>query len=109
MVQYTHDHFLCIGNAMMGLESKLSASTERRKFRATFGTSPAVCSLLWEMLLPVTTISTKPVCLLWGLMFLKLYNSESAHCNIARVDEKTFRNWSWFFVNAIADLADDVV
>jgi hypothetical protein len=109
MVNYTHDEFLSKGKAMMGLKRTLSASTERRKFRATFGTSPAICSLLWGMLLPGTTRGAKPVHLLWGLMLLKLYNSESAHCNIAGVDEKTFRKWSWFFIDAIAELSDDVV
>jgi hypothetical protein len=44
-------------------------------------------------------------------MFMKLYCSETVHCIIAggEVDEKTFRKWSWIFVDAIAALHFEVV
>ena len=48
--------------------------------------------------------------MLWGLMFLKIYASEGVLATLAGgVDEKTFRKWAWRFVDAIADLEDDVV
>ena len=48
--------------------------------------------------------------LLWGLMFLKLYVSESVNCALAwGMDEKTFQKWIWMFVYAMSDLAPDDV
>lgn len=48
--------------------------------------------------------TTRPIHLLWGLLFLKVYGSEKTHLTIARVDAKTFRKWSWYFVRLLADL-----
>ena len=76
-----------------------------------FGTSPNICSLLWDMLDPTNTMPNKVngIHLLWGLMFLKLYSSEAVHCGISGgVDEKTFHKWSWLFVSWLADLATQV-
>jgi hypothetical protein len=51
----------------------------------------------------------KPVHLLWGLLFLHLYNSEPVNCTRVACDEKTFRKWAWFVVCALADLEPYVV
>ena len=47
--------------------------------------------------------------LLWGLMLLKLYNLETPNSSFAGVDEKTFRKWSYFAIECIADLHTEVV
>ena len=53
--------------------------------------------------------SVKPVYLLWALLFLKCYNTNTRNAAITGVDEKTFRHWSWIFVEAIANLDREVV
>lgn len=55
----------------------------------------------------VRPLSSRPVHLLWALLFLKVYGSEHTHRMIANVDEKTFRKWSWCFVHLLSDI--DVV
>jgi len=83
-----------------------------RKFASFFGTSPFICSLLWAYLEPCSNmpLGVQPVHLLWALMFLKVYATESVHAALAGgVDEKTFRKWSWIFVHGIADLEAGVV
>ena len=47
-----------------------------------FGTSPDICSSLWDLLDPTITMSNevKAVHLVWGLMFLNLYELEAVHC-----------------------------
>lgn len=84
-----------------------------RRFRSTFGTSSDVCSVLWNMLQPYTTMHQNgivPHHLLWSLMFLKEYAHETVHCAmVGGVDEKTFRKWSWLFVDAISFLEPMVV
>ena len=48
--------------------------------------------------------------LLWALFFLKVYETEENSANaVGKVDEKTYREWSWRFVEAISYLECDVV
>jgi hypothetical protein len=82
------------------------------RFWAIFGTSPNICSLLWEMLDPTNPMpnGVKGFHLLWGLMVLKLHASKAVHCAISGgVDEKTVCKWSWLFISRLADLAPQVV
>lgn len=82
------------------------------RFRAMFGTHPAMCVSLWHMLSPETTMpkGARPIHLLWALMMLKLYCSESVLSSIAGgVTEKTFRKWAWIFIDGIAKLESRVV
>ena len=77
-----------------------------------FITSPEICSLLWDCIDPLNTMPNgmQDVHLLWGLMFLKLYVSESVNCALAGgIDEKTFWKWNWMSVYAMSDLAPDIV
>lgn len=85
--------------------------SESLRFRATFGTTPNVCARVWQLLDPMETMPTgvSPKHLLMALMFLKLYCSETVHGLFAGVNRKTFRKWSWLFVEAIASLEHDVV
>ena len=87
-------------------DETFSTITSRRYFLSYFGTTPWVCSFLWAMLKPFETMprGVKPCHLLWALMFMKVYATETVHAGIARCDEKTFRKWSWLFVKGISQL-----
>ena len=68
-----------------------------RSFKARFGCSPDVCSVLWEMMSnrrskPRNMI---PKHLLWALLFLKTYNSETVLSGVLGIERKTFRKWVW--------------
>lgn len=89
-----------------------SEKVAHRKFMSFFGTTPFVCSMLWAFLEPCTNmpIGVKPQHLLWALLFLKVYATESVHCSlVGGADEKTFRKWTWIFVHAIADWESGLV
>jgi hypothetical protein len=106
--------FSLIGAELMGRDSSHgSALTFDRRFRSTFGTSPDVCAVIWNMLDPYNTIAhegTSPQHLLWALMFMKMYAKESVRCSMAGgVDEKTLRKWVWIFVIEISFLEPYVV
>lgn len=87
------------------------------RFRAVFGTSPSIVSVTWNLLVEKGDLDrcAGPTHLLWALMFLKLYCSESVHCSMAATEfdkaphEETFRKWTWYFVTKIADLKDDII
>lgn len=77
--------------------------TGYRKFRAFFGVSPFTCEVLW-----ISIKNKRPGSeikhLLWCLLFLKCYNIENVNAAIIGVDEKTFRLWTWYFVEMISEL-----
>ena len=89
-----------------------SEDVEKRRFHATFGTCPELCSVIWGRLIQYGLLPEQRLSfhLLWALMFMKLYCSESVHCALAGgVDEKTFQKWAWLFVDAISWLEPYVV
>lgn len=83
-----------------------------RRFKEQFGVTPEVCAKLWTLLDPYATMANavKPCHLLWALVFLKQYNTESnASSAVGGPDEKTYRKWVWHFVEAISYLESRVV
>ena len=107
--------FLHHGEVMMysGVTVKKRSKTTRiEEFRSTFGTDANICSIIWSKIDPINKVSaaSRPIHLLWGLLFIKQYNSENVNKIIARVsDRTTFRDWSWKFVVEMARLHGSVV
>ena len=93
-----------------------AASTEIRAFRETFGTSMPIVSMVWSMLLEEDVLPEggRPKHLLWALHFLKVYPLQAPGCaavggSAGAVDAKTHKKWVWAFIDAIAELVDEVV
>ena len=93
-----------------------AASTEIRAFRETFGTSLPIVSMVWSMLLEEDILPEggRPKHLLWALHFLKVYPLQAPGCaavggSAGAVDAKTHKKWVWAFIDAIAELVDEVV
>lgn len=83
-----------------------SSLTGHRKFKTFYGVSPEVCSILWNRIADKPS-GSEPKHLLWCMLFLKNYNKEHVNASIVGVDEKTFRKWTWQFVELLSEL--DVV
>lgn len=75
-----------------------------RRFKGLFGVSPLICSIAWDNITEHVPQGTKPHHLLWGLCFLKCYNTEHVNHAIFGVDEKTFRKWIWIVIDSLASL-----
>ena len=85
---------------------------DKDRFKAFFGICPEGCSMIWDMLQPNETMpkGVKPEHLLWGLLFMKVYATETALVSMVNApDEKTFRKWSQRFVVDISWLESEVV
>ena len=95
----TMERLLIAAHKILGRED--TSSTSLRRFKAVFGISPDLALLVWNDNMPHPFGAT-PKHLLWALLFLKLYSSESTHAILANCDEKTFRKWSWVFVKLIS-------
>ena len=97
----------------------VSNSADRR-IRSFFGAPSSIIAIvwnkIWDRLSPGEKDAVckrgKPQCqyLLYALVFLKVYSSEEVHCSIVGwPTPKTFRKWSWFFINKISELKEDVI
>ena len=91
------------------------ATTDREKrVRALFGVSSKMIAIIWNKIWE--SLSQKEIhslkkenvkfkYLLYALVFLKVYGTEEIHCSILDwPSAKTFREWSWYFVEKIAGL-----
>lgn len=82
----------------------LSKIVYERRFRARFGVTPKVATIVWNRIECTVLRRCSQMHLLWGLLFLKTYGSEHVNCSITKGDEKTFRKWFWIIVERIATL-----
>lgn len=114
----TPDEFEAMGQQLAGYNVSTSEKIRRNRFVSFFGVEPLIVSIVWSMLVDVedeimvcfaAVDKVKPLYLLWALLFLKCYNTNTRNAAIAAVDEKTYRNWSWMVVEAIANLDREVV
>lgn len=79
---------------------------------ACFGAKPDVIAELWTRINPEKNMPKghKPKHILWMLIFLKLYDQEEINSvKVGGVDEKTFRKWTWLFIEATSYLEYPVV
>mmetsp|Transcript_13384 Transcript_13384/g.25123 ORF Transcript_13384/g.25123 Transcript_13384/m.25123 type:complete len:294 (+) Transcript_13384:69-950(+) len=84
-------------------------ATNYSRFRSHYGTSPGVCAICWNQIantLPQHMVYSH---LLWALMFLKVYATESVLASKCGVDEKTYRDKVWTIVKCIASIKRRVI
>ena len=86
--------------------------TEDRRFWDFFGCSSVVALTIWRKLGLASLVPDNRTmeCLMWTLLFMQLYPKKEAICVVIKVhDSKTYRKRIWSFIEAIADLAGQVV
>ena len=89
--------------SILSQSKQVSIAVIHRRFKGLFGITPHVTSITWNLVLPCLPSAAKPRHLLWSLLFLFCYATEHVNCAIFRVDEKTYRKWTWFFVDLIGN------
>jgi len=80
-------------------------NTEERHFRESFGIGVLVALNIWYMLIDSDFFPENGTVehYFWALMFMKVYGKMQVMCTLAGgCDPKTFRKWSWIFIEAIA-------
>jgi hypothetical protein len=87
------------------------ARTKDQSWKAFFGMSRVVAADIWNRLDPQKNIlpHSHPGYLLHGLLLLRVYSTERVYGKIAGINERTFRQWSWMFIDAILGLLGEVV
>jgi hypothetical protein len=92
------------GNIITGHNDEGSVNSGLKRFRSLFGTTPLICSLIWCKLVEDAPANSEPRHLLYALLFLKVYGTEAEYKSLTNCDEKTFRKWSWIFIDLISQL-----
>ena len=89
-----------------------SLMTEDRRFRDIFGCSSVVALTVCIKLELASLVPENRTmeCLMWTLLFMQLYPKKEVICVVIQVhDPKTYRKKIWSFIEAIVDLAGQVV
>lgn len=80
------------------------------RFKSVFGISPRGCAAVWDHIRQYITDGCKPVHLLFALVFLRHYLTESLNRIIfGGVDEKTFRQRCRMMIDHLSFDMNDVV
>ena len=113
--QQTPRDFEDLAGPLLHQVSRRTGSTFSRRFLAAFGAPPHVVSAAWNMIVANGSLdelgprSRKPVHLLWALMWMKGYATETENASRAKCCETTFRKWSWFYIERLANLDQELV
>ena len=111
----TPEDFEKHGGEIMGrsTDGGRSAAVFDARFITFFGIVSSVVADVWNRLIEKgdpELESAEPFHLLWALLFLKQYPTETVFCKLVGVrDEGTVRHWSQLFVRHIGYLVLDVV
>lgn len=96
------ESFLNYGNSITKHASCRSNYVGLRRFKEFFGVSPTICAKTWLHLKNVLPADYRQHHLLWALLFLKCYETESVNRSIVGCDEKTYRKRVWVVVEKLA-------
>lgn len=91
-------------------KEKLSVKNDQ-SFRAHFGTSADVCSILWDNIRASRRCPRciRPIHLLWSLLFLKTYDTTDVLAARVNTSPNTLRKWVWIVLRLIQKLKRKVV
>jgi len=114
LTEATEEEYARMGQESLRREGgKTDNQSFDRRYRRLFGPmTPKRTASLWNRLVSDGYLGAgaKKCHLLWALLILKVYSSETAMCSIAGgVDEKEFRTWGWLFVEQISWLGLSVI
>ena len=107
-------YFETIGFQLIGRYPGTKKGRERL-FTSWFGTHPVVCAYIWSMFVRTNALIHPPAqrvlpeYLLMAMYFLKTYNTVDKGSTDFGCDTKTYRQWTWYFVELIANLDKQIV
>ena len=110
--KHTYSYVATKARPILGLKgAHFVSENEFRKYRQYFGCSIDTTVALWILLSKFADIGKAKVeHLLWALLFMKVYSVEVVLCGlVGHPSEKTFRKWTKFMIEQIANLEEFLV
>jgi hypothetical protein len=100
--------FLLLSRNMLSrIASGRRIGTACQSFLTHFGSPPVVCSDVWR--LGSFKSGTRPIHILWALLWMHTYLTEKVLCSLLGVAPNTFRKWGLPIVKSISALSSSVV
>ncbi len=96
------DLFWSLGLQLMKLSPQGSLVVRQRAWKEHFGQNPNVCEYVWIRLTDQAENGSEPKHLLFALFFLRNYQTEMCNHTFSGLDPKTFRKWSFHWIELIA-------
>ena len=103
------DTFLRLASGFIAFSNVSSDKIKDKKFMSFFGVPSRITGKIWSLLelhLPEQLQETKVrrIHLLWCLLFLQHYGSETITANTVKRTKKTTRKWIWMVISLLRDL-----
>ena len=88
--------------------------TNLRRFREYYGVNASVISMVWQKIHATHWFTKNRIKgdlnhLLLAFSYLQQYQTESINAKDVEKDEKTWRKWTWLYIEAIGSLVPYVV
>ncbi len=108
-VQFEHHAFRLFGQGVIP-DSPAAAG---RLYRGWCGCSSSVSAMIWILLLKEFNGCLPELAsmerMLWALLLLRHYDTESNNASLCVVNEGTYRRWAWWFITKISNLKTPLV
>jgi len=103
--------FLSIGGTIGRQVFRAGVVEHMVDYRSHFGVSPSICLLLWNRCQRSVHMpsNARPKHLLWALLHLKVYGTESTAARMCGTTRKTYRGWVRQILKVIAGMSPQVV
>lgn len=100
-----------IASDMLSMPPRLPKKRKEQIFRGFFGAPISIIVMLWNLIAPtIDKPGAMEKHILWALVFLKVYSTTEVYCRIVGwVHPDTFHKWSWYFIEKIASLKDQLI
>lgn len=79
-----------------------SSRTWMRNFVSHFGVDVQTCVVLWNRVISIEPFNFEKRHLLFALLMLKSYVTESIAASLCDVDEKTYRHYAWCLIEKLS-------
>ena len=103
-MQYSAFKFMHLSEGMTARAAGLHSTLAHRRFHALFRCCLAQCLELWRNISVANLLGGHPDHLIWSLLLMKVYATESVLSLIAGLGRKTYRKWAWRFHESISNL-----
>ena len=105
--------FLTLAAFVTHQDNNFNAQAAKHQFRQAFGVSADLASIMWGVIvlehLPDLNVDSKPIHLLWTLLFLKQYLTGPMLESVTGKSRKTAMNYIWAMVGIMAQMVGSMV
>jgi len=107
---HSQKEFCNMGQKLVGFKDTNCYRVRMRRFEAHFGAEPDHITITWALVAGSGYLnqpgprSLNPEHMLWTFIFANRCQTEEENSTVCKVDKKTFRKWTWFYIDGVIGL-----